>query len=421
MTCGAWRARPCAHGRDRRDAADDWPAVREVYAEGIATGQATFEERPPPWEEWDREHLRECRLVARRDGRVVAWAALAPGVAPARVPRRGRGEHVRGGRRARGRGGAGARRGAGRGRRSAPGIWTLEGWIFPENEASLALCESFGCRVVGVRERLGQDGGPVARRAAGRAPQPRHDLRSCAPPARRPRRASAAARRRRRSPRGARSTPCPGSAASPGSAAAARRARACGTATLRELAAGERPPRHERDALALADPDLVARRSRCLRLKRFCTETIGAVRARALELVAEHVRDADLADLALVPQLGQRSDATPRSGRRVGHVELVQVDRVDAQAPQAALARFPQVLGSAVGGRLCRRPASGRPWSRSPGLRDRDAAPRRSPPRCCRRRRPCRSGSRRARARARSSGPVVVRVLDEARRRSRSG
>ena len=38
------------------------------------------------------------------------------------------------------------------------GIWTLEGWIFPENEASLALCESFGCRVVGVRERLGKMG-----------------------------------------------------------------------------------------------------------------------------------------------------------------------------------------------------------------------------------------------------------------------
>ena len=56
----------------------DWPAVREIYAEGIATGQATFEERPPSREEWDGNHLRECRLVARRDDRVVAWAALAP-------------------------------------------------------------------------------------------------------------------------------------------------------------------------------------------------------------------------------------------------------------------------------------------------------------------------------------------------------
>jgi phosphinothricin acetyltransferase len=38
----------------------------------------------------------------------------------------------------------------------AAGFWTLEGWIFPENEASIALCEAFGCRVVGVRERLGK-------------------------------------------------------------------------------------------------------------------------------------------------------------------------------------------------------------------------------------------------------------------------
>ena len=38
------------------------------------------------------------------------------------------------------------------------GIWTLEGWIFPENRASLALCEALGFRVVGVRERFGKMG-----------------------------------------------------------------------------------------------------------------------------------------------------------------------------------------------------------------------------------------------------------------------
>ncbi len=137
--------------------AEDWPAVRDVHAEGIATGQATFEERPPSWEQWDRDHLRECRLVARRDGRVVAWAALSP--VSRRPVYRGVAEvsmYV-----------AAAERGSGVGRTLAEalveaseraGIWTLEGWIFPENEASLALCESFGCRVVGVRERLGRMG-----------------------------------------------------------------------------------------------------------------------------------------------------------------------------------------------------------------------------------------------------------------------
>ena len=29
---------------------DDWPAVRRIYAEGIATGNATFETETPTWE-----------------------------------------------------------------------------------------------------------------------------------------------------------------------------------------------------------------------------------------------------------------------------------------------------------------------------------------------------------------------------------
>jgi phosphinothricin acetyltransferase len=36
------------------------------------------------------------------------------------------------------------------------GIWTLQGGIFPENQASVALHESCGFREVGRRERLGQ-------------------------------------------------------------------------------------------------------------------------------------------------------------------------------------------------------------------------------------------------------------------------
>jgi phosphinothricin acetyltransferase len=132
----------------------DWPAVREVYADGIATGQATFEERPPSWEEWDSGHLRECRLVARRDGRVVAFAALS--AVSERAAYRGVAEvslYV-----------AAAERGTGTGRAlgaalveasERAGIWTLEGWVFPENRASLALCEGLGCRVVGLRDRLG--------------------------------------------------------------------------------------------------------------------------------------------------------------------------------------------------------------------------------------------------------------------------
>ncbi len=57
---------------------EDWPAVRGIYEEGIAGGNATFEMYAPTWDAWDRGHLRECRLVARRGDRVVGWVALSP-------------------------------------------------------------------------------------------------------------------------------------------------------------------------------------------------------------------------------------------------------------------------------------------------------------------------------------------------------
>jgi len=41
-----------------------WPEVREIYREGIAAGNATFETELPDWERWDSSHLKKCRLVA---------------------------------------------------------------------------------------------------------------------------------------------------------------------------------------------------------------------------------------------------------------------------------------------------------------------------------------------------------------------
>src|SRR5215213_4017999 len=58
---------------------DDWPAVRDIYEAGIATGQATFQTEAPGWEAWDRGHLATCRLVARDEGgALIGWAALSP-------------------------------------------------------------------------------------------------------------------------------------------------------------------------------------------------------------------------------------------------------------------------------------------------------------------------------------------------------
>ena len=135
--------------------AGDWPAVSAIYAEGIATRNATFETTVPSWEAWDASHLAEHRLVVRLGDDVVAWAALSPvsercvyrGVAESSiyVARGARGQ------------GVGRRlldalvRGA-----EAVGIWTIQSGVFPENLASLKLHVACGFRVVGVRERLGQ-------------------------------------------------------------------------------------------------------------------------------------------------------------------------------------------------------------------------------------------------------------------------
>jgi L-amino acid N-acyltransferase YncA len=69
---------PFGSGLCGRVCAVDWPAVAAVYAEGIATGNATFETEVPAWEQWDAVHLPDHRLVAEIDGRVVGWTAVSP-------------------------------------------------------------------------------------------------------------------------------------------------------------------------------------------------------------------------------------------------------------------------------------------------------------------------------------------------------
>jgi phosphinothricin acetyltransferase len=138
--------------------ASHWEAVRAIYLEGIATGNATFQQTAPDWAEWDRAHLQTCRVVALQDSHVLGWAALSPvssrcvyaGIAEVSV-------YV-----------AEAARGIGIGSTllahlitasEAEGIWTLQAGIFPENNASIHLHTSAGFRIVGTRERLGSMNG----------------------------------------------------------------------------------------------------------------------------------------------------------------------------------------------------------------------------------------------------------------------
>ncbi len=137
---------------------DDWPDVSSIYIEGIATGNATFETLQPTWEIWDRDHLPFCRMVARLDGAVAGWAALArrskrtafAGVAELSIyvaawARRKRvgSELVQ----------------AAIKESEKFGVWTLQGSVIRGNIASLKMVEAAGFRQVGYRERIGKIGG----------------------------------------------------------------------------------------------------------------------------------------------------------------------------------------------------------------------------------------------------------------------
>ncbi|MFI5335914.1 MAG: GNAT family N-acetyltransferase [Opitutales bacterium] len=135
----------------------DWPEVQRIYAEGIATGLATFESAPPSgWDYFISNRLVSCCLVARDAQEAVAgWAVLAPvssrpvyrGVAEASVyvaaSHRGRrvGDELLGQLIA---------------VAEDNGIWTMQSSTFPQNLASVALQQRHGFLIVGLRRKIGR-------------------------------------------------------------------------------------------------------------------------------------------------------------------------------------------------------------------------------------------------------------------------
>ncbi|MEO9892360.1 N-acetyltransferase family protein [Aurantibacter sp.] len=133
----------------------DWNAVSKIYAEGIATGIATFEKEIPTYESWNSSHLNTCRLIAEQNNTVLGWAALSPvssrcvygGVAEVSV-------YINA-----------ISRGQGVGSKlmqsliissEKEGLWTLQSGIFPENIGSCKLHKKSGFRYIGKRERVGK-------------------------------------------------------------------------------------------------------------------------------------------------------------------------------------------------------------------------------------------------------------------------
>jgi L-amino acid N-acyltransferase YncA len=138
--------------------AADWPDVRRIYEEGLATGMGSFETAAPSWDEWHAARLPHSRLVARRGGEIIGWVALSPvskrscyeGVAELAI-------YV-----------AASERGRGVGRAllealvesaESRGVWTLQAATIAENLPSLALLVRCGFRTVGRRERIAKRDG----------------------------------------------------------------------------------------------------------------------------------------------------------------------------------------------------------------------------------------------------------------------
>jgi L-amino acid N-acyltransferase YncA len=135
--------------------AEDWHRVALIYKEGMETGNATFQQIVPQWDDWNESHLPACRLVATVSGQVVGWAALSPvskrevyaGVAEISIYVTSR------------------LRGFGIGaillektilESEKQNIWTLQAGIFPENVASIKMHQRLGFREIGYREKIGK-------------------------------------------------------------------------------------------------------------------------------------------------------------------------------------------------------------------------------------------------------------------------
>lgn len=138
--------------------ANDWPSVKEIYEQGIATGNATFQTEAPSWQDWDKSHLKDCRFILESDKQIVGWAALSPvssrcvyaGVAEVSI-------YVNP-----------SLSGKGYGsillnalivESEKQGLWTLQSGVFRENIGSIRMHEKAGFREVGYREKIGKMNG----------------------------------------------------------------------------------------------------------------------------------------------------------------------------------------------------------------------------------------------------------------------
>ncbi|WP_238881833.1 GNAT family N-acetyltransferase [Clostridium sp. YIM B02551] len=134
----------------------DWEGVARIYQQGMDTNISTFQTECPSYEEWDKGHVKSCRLVALEGEKVIGWAALS--AVSSRCVYAGVGElsiYI-----------DNNYKGKGVGSKLLSCLitesedheyWTIQSGIMEENEASINLHKKCGFREIGYREKVGKD------------------------------------------------------------------------------------------------------------------------------------------------------------------------------------------------------------------------------------------------------------------------
>ena len=142
----------------RKFSKEYFPEVKNIYQQGIDTGNATFQNAAKSWEEWNKSMLVNCRIIATENNKILGWAGLSAvssrevysGVAEVSVYVA---EHAQG-------------KGVGNKllaqlitESENNNIWMLQAGIFPENTGSIKLHKNNGFRQLGIRENIGKMNG----------------------------------------------------------------------------------------------------------------------------------------------------------------------------------------------------------------------------------------------------------------------
>ncbi len=135
---------------------EDWPEVSEIYSWWLENGNITFHKKCPPYDDWDKGHLKDCRFIAKADGKTAGFCVLSPtsqreaykGVVEISI-------YLKNG-----------YTGYGIGKMliekminesEKKGYWTLYASIFSINKQCINMLEKCGFRYIGYREKISKD------------------------------------------------------------------------------------------------------------------------------------------------------------------------------------------------------------------------------------------------------------------------